>query len=251
MLAGCGSTATTPPAAPVGLTAIALDGKVGLSWKAVDRGVGYAVYRGTSAGSISQKVSSAGLTGTSFTDTSAANGQAYHYAVRATNSAGESASGAQTATSTPRARSCATGNAVVVENCFPGTTDWKTMGGAGTFNNGVEGYATASSVNAGGSVEMRTATDFGAAYRIEIYRTGWYGGNQGRLVSVIPALEGVRPPACLSEPSTTGLFDCGHWGRSATLTTGSDWPSGTYLLKLVRRTRGPGRDPARRSRRRQ
>ena len=236
VIAGC--TPTTPPSAPAGVTAIALDGKVGLAWKAATSATSYTVYRGTSPSSITQKVSPANLSATTFTDTTAQNGTAYYYAVRAANSAGSSGSSPQLAKSTPRARSCSTGNRIVVENCFPGTTDWSVTDGAGTFNNGIEGYASASSVNAGDSVAIRTATDSGVPYHIEIYRTGYYGGSQGRLVSVIPGLNGSRPPGCVREPGTTGLVDCGQWGSVATVTTTSDWTSGTYFLKLVREDNG-------------
>jgi hypothetical protein len=236
VIAGC--TPTTPPSAPAGVTAIALDGKVGLAWKAAASATSYTVFRGTSPSSITQKVSPANLSATTFTDTTAQNGTAYYYAVRATNSAGSSGSSPQLAKSTPRARSCSTGNRIVVENCFPGTTDWSVTDGAGTFNNGIEGYASASSVNAGDSVAIRTATDSGVPYHIEIYRTGYYGGSQGRLVSVIPGLDGTRPPGCERDPGTTGLVDCGQWASVATVTTTSDWTSGTYFLKLVREDNG-------------
>ena len=44
------------------------------------------------------------------------------------------------------------GNAIVKENCFPGTTAWKlTERAARRRHGGIEGFATATSVNAGGS----------------------------------------------------------------------------------------------------
>jgi hypothetical protein len=237
VLPGCTPTPTDPPAAPDGVTAIALDGKVGLAWKPASGASSYVVLRGTSPSAINDRVGPDGLSATRFLDTTARNGSDYFYAVRATNSAGTSGS-AQVAGGTPRARSCSTGNSIVVENCFPGTAGWRVSNAAGNFNSGIEGYASASSVNAGDSVEIRTATDHGVPYHIEIYRTGYYGGAQGRLVSVIPGLQGVRPPGCVREPGTTGLVDCGQWGRSATVTTTGDWASGTYFIKLVREDNG-------------
>ena len=224
--------AAAPPAAP-GLSGIALDGKVALAWKPSAGATSYAVYRGTSAGSITDELTPAGFSATSFTDTTAVNGTTYYYEVRASSAGGTSSAG-QRAVVTPRARSCSTGNAIVVENCFPGTTAWKTTDGTRAMSHGIEGYLTATSVNAGQSVDLRVMTDWDAPYHVEIYRTGSYGGTQGRLISVIPGLVGQWAPDCDENPTTTGLVDCASWPASATITTTSDWTSGVYLLKLVR-----------------
>src|SRR5687768_14479501 len=71
--------AQSAPTAPTGLMAIALDGQVGLAWKPVAGATSYQVYRGTSAASITQQVSPAGLAATTFTDATAANGTTYFY----------------------------------------------------------------------------------------------------------------------------------------------------------------------------
>ena len=74
---------TTPPSAPSGLSAIAGDRQVALSWNAAsdDTAVtGYRVYRGTTlVGSPA---------GTSFTDTGLSNGVTYTYTVKAADAAG-------------------------------------------------------------------------------------------------------------------------------------------------------------------
>ena len=76
------------PRAPGGLTVAAGDGKVALSWNAVDGATGYNVYRSTGEGYV---LIATGLTAAAFTDDSAVNGTAYRYVVTATNAAGESA----------------------------------------------------------------------------------------------------------------------------------------------------------------
>ena len=58
---------------------------------------------------------------TTFTDTTVTNGTTYFYEVRASADGAQSGA-AQRATATPRGASCSTGNRIVVENCFPGTT---------------------------------------------------------------------------------------------------------------------------------
>ena len=49
MLLG-GARAAIQPAAPTGLTGLALDGRVELAWQPVSGATGYTVYRGTSPG---------------------------------------------------------------------------------------------------------------------------------------------------------------------------------------------------------
>src|SRR4029453_1782161 len=82
------------PSAPTGVTAIALDGKVGLAWQAVTGATSYQGLRGTSPASNP--------------------GQA-----------------------TPRLRSCTKGNTIAIENCFPGTANWKSGGSAGVGQGGI------------------------------------------------------------------------------------------------------------------
>jgi N,N-dimethylformamidase beta subunit-like, C-terminal/Domain of unknown function (DUF4082)/Bacterial Ig-like domain len=222
------------PSAPTGVTAIALDGKVGLAWQAVTGATSYQVLRGTSAGSVTTSVGTS--SSPSFTDTTATNGTAYYYAVRAVG-AGTSPS-SNPVQATPRLRSCTTGNTIAIENCFPGTANWKSGGSAGVGQGGIEGFATATSVNAGQSVDLKVNTQDGQPYQLEIYRSGYYGGTQGRLISTLPSLTGELQPACSRNDDTTGLIDCSNWDTSYRLTTTADWPSGVYLIKMVRTDNG-------------
>src|SRR5689334_7861779 len=95
VMAAVGATAPQAadvPATPAGTTALALDGKVSLAWKAAADADGYAVYRGTSPAAVTTKISPAQLTATTFEDTTAVNGVTYFYAVRAEAQEGESPS---------------------------------------------------------------------------------------------------------------------------------------------------------------
>ena len=155
------------PDSPTGLTAIALSGQVGLAWKPSSGATSYQLYRGTTAASITTLVTPAGYTGTTFTDTGRTNNTTYYYAVKATSSSGQSLAD-QIAQAKPVAASCSTGNAIRVENCFPGTTSWKsTPGATGQDGGGIEGYRSAPSVNAGRQrrPEVSTANRRGLPHR--------------------------------------------------------------------------------------
>ena len=52
---------------------------------------------------------------------------------------------------------------------------------------GIEGYATAASINKGESVGLKVNSADGSTFRVEVYRTGYYGGAGARLFSVITA----------------------------------------------------------------
>ncbi|GAA4856242.1 hypothetical protein GCM10023310_39250 [Paenibacillus vulneris] len=77
------------PAAPTGLTAVAGNKQIVLSWNAVNGAVSYSVKRSqSSSGSYSTIADS--LAGTSYTDSNVENGTTYYYIVTASNAAGES-----------------------------------------------------------------------------------------------------------------------------------------------------------------
>ena len=91
------------PAAPASLTATAGNGSVTLTWPASSYATSYTVYRSTTNGSGYAALSAGtGISGTTFTDTTATNGVTYYYVVRAANSAGSSGNSPQ-ASATPNA----------------------------------------------------------------------------------------------------------------------------------------------------
>ena len=87
------------PAAPTGLVTTAGDSQVGLSWNAVIGATSYNVKRATVSGGPHTTIRT--QAGTSFTDTSVANGTAYFYVVSASNDNGEGANSAE-ASATPQ-----------------------------------------------------------------------------------------------------------------------------------------------------
>ena len=124
-------------------------------------------------------------------------------------------------------------NQIVAENCRPGNPreEWDVTA-AGDPE--IQGFATDISVNLGETVEFKVKTH-SPRYRIDIYRTGWYGGDGARLI------ETIQPSATLPQVQPdcrvhTGMrfVDCGNWRVSASWQVPSDAVSGVYVARLVR-----------------
>jgi hypothetical protein len=131
----------------------------------------------------------------------------------------------------------APGNAIEAENCLPGspTSTWYL---ADTGSPNIQGFTTDISVNVSQTVFFKIRTN-ATAYRIEIYRLGYYQGNGTRLVAtVLPSatLPQIQP-SCLTDTSV-GLTDCGNWALSASWTVPSTATSGVYFARLVRQDTG-------------
>jgi len=126
-----------------------------------------------------------------------------------------------------------TSNPIVCENALPGTpqSQWD-ISGAG--DSSIQGFSTDISVNHGNSISFKVNTP-ATAYRLDIYRMGYYQGNGARLISsILPSVALPQSqPACLTD-STTGLIDCGNWAVSASWAVPSTAVSGIYFAKLVR-----------------
>jgi WD40 repeat protein len=128
-------------------------------------------------------------------------------------------------------------NAIVAENCLPGNpaSEWD-ISGAGDPS--IQGFATNISVNEGDTVDFKIDTD-ATAYRLDIYRMGYYGGMGARKVATIQPSVSLpqTQPACLNDTST-GLIDCGNWAVSASWTVPTTAISGIYFAHVVRTDTG-------------
>jgi hypothetical protein len=124
-------------------------------------------------------------------------------------------------------------NEIVAENCRPGnpSTEWD-INGSGDPS--IQGFATDISVNHGETVAFKVQTD-ATAYRIDIYRMGYYGGAGARRVTTVApsaALPQPQPPCLRNE--ATRLHDCGNWATSAAWQVPRAAVSGIYFARLVR-----------------
>jgi hypothetical protein len=124
-------------------------------------------------------------------------------------------------------------NEIQRENARPGTLDWRLTNPA--MDGAIEGYASRTSVNRGEPISLFVHTR-DPSYRIEIYRTGWYGGTGARLVMGPIIRQGIEQPMPPMDPRT-GLVECA-WRDPYIVTTADssapeDWVSGIYLAKLT------------------
>jgi Domain of unknown function (DUF4082)/Bacterial Ig-like domain/Bacterial Ig domain len=122
-------------------------------------------------------------------------------------------------------------NPIVCENSKPGNppSEWTDVG-----DPAIAGFATDISVDQGQTVHFKISTR-SSAYRIDIFRVGYYGGAGARKVATVrPSVSLPQSqPACLSEPAT-GLVDCGNWAESASWAVPADATSGVYRAVLNR-----------------
>jgi hypothetical protein len=134
---------------------------------------------------------------------------------------------------TTGAGSSCSANAIATENCLTGNlpTEWDIVGAGDTS---IQGYATDISVNRGGTIQFKIDTT-ATAYRLDIYRMGYYGGRGARKVATVnpSATLPQTQPDCVNQ-TTTGLIDCGTWAVSASWAVPSTAVSGIYFAKVIR-----------------
>jgi hypothetical protein len=124
-------------------------------------------------------------------------------------------------------------NPIQAENALPGTAAWRPGPSPG---HAIEGYASESSVAPGDTLHLHVSTAPAAAYRVEIYRLGWYGGTGGRLEACLPGCSSDEQgqPRPLGQPAADGYLDAG-WPVTDSISVPRAWVSGYYLaiLRLV------------------
>lgn len=123
---------------------------------------------------------------------------------------------------------------VACENTQPGSpaSEWRVTGAGDST---IQGYATSMSVNVGQTVTFKVKTT-ASAYRIDIYRLGYYQGLGARKVAanILPSVPLPQNQPNCATFSATGLIDCGNWGVSASWPVPASAVSGVYLARLVR-----------------
>jgi hypothetical protein len=124
-------------------------------------------------------------------------------------------------------------NPIVAENQLAGTP-LNTWDIGAPINDTIDGYTTSISTNIGQTVDFKINTP-STNYVIDIYRTGYYGGDGARLV----ASENIVLPSAQDQPNpvidpNTQLADYGTWNVSASWNIPTTAVSGLYFADLIR-----------------
>lgn len=132
---------------------------------------------------------------------------------------------------------------IAEENQRPGATDWqltrvRLARAQGVRAADIEGYCSRQSVLAGETLDLFVSTTPAARFKVEIFRTGYYGGHGARLMATLGPFEGQAQP--VPAPGPKRLIEC-KWTPCATLTIPRDWPSGVYLGRLTTLPDAPDR----------
>ncbi|SBT53697.1 N,N-dimethylformamidase beta subunit family domain-containing protein [Micromonospora narathiwatensis] len=90
----------------------------------------------------------------------------------------------------------------------------------------IQGYASATSVAPGESIDFHVAVNPAGKFQITIHRLGWYDGAGARTMLTSPVLVGAPQPVPPADPET-GTIAC-RWPVSWTLRVPDDWTSGLY-----------------------
>lgn len=121
------------------------------------------------------------------------------------------------------------------ENAKPGADDWQLTrirldSLEGFRSPSIEGYTSKQSVAAGESIDIHVSTNPPMPFRLEVFRTGYYGGKGARLMSTLGPFAGKVQPT--PTPGIKDIHEC-KWEKSTSLTIPNDWPSGVYLGRLT------------------
>lgn len=126
-------------------------------------------------------------------------------------------------------------NLIERENQHPGALDWQLTRVRLDKNDGfrsplIEGFCSRQSVKAGEVLDIFVSTRPVARFKIEIFRTGWYGGRGARLMKHLGEFQGHEQP--VPPVGEHRLREC-TWEKTVSLTIPEDWVSGVYLGRLT------------------
>ncbi|MGB8854185.1 MAG: N,N-dimethylformamidase beta subunit family domain-containing protein [Pirellulales bacterium] len=135
-------------------------------------------------------------------------------------------------------RATAAESPIVAENARPGTRDWLLTNvkvDDGRRSAAIEGYCSHTSIRAGETLSIFVSTRPVSRFTLQIYRTGFYGGDGARLMADLGEFAGAEEP---DPPLGEKRLRRCEWKASTELKIPADWPSGVYVGKLTSREGG-------------
>ena len=125
-------------------------------------------------------------------------------------------------------------NVIQQENAREGSNDWQLtrmrLDGSGYRSPVIEGYCSRQSVKAGEVLDVFVSTRPAAKFKIEIFRTGFYGGRGARKLDELGPFDGKEQPT--PGIGEKRLREC-QWEKCTSITIPADWVSGVYLGRLT------------------
>lgn len=125
-------------------------------------------------------------------------------------------------------------NVIQQENACEGSNDWQLtrmrLDGSGYRSPVIEGYCSRQSVKAGEALDVFVSTRPAAKFKIEIFRTGFYGGRGARKLDELGPFDGKEQPT--PGIGEKRLREC-QWEKCTSITIPADWVSGVYLGRLT------------------
>jgi hypothetical protein len=223
------ASGTQPPAAPASLSAAPGNGKVTLIWAASPGASTYNVERSTT--SMGETPLITGVTGTTYSDTTAVNGTTYYYEVQAVNANGPSGNSPE-ASATPNATITALVNFTDNNGDSVGSFPIGTDGSGNYWNNAeVSDYPSDTINGSSGSLALVDTLNGNDGWTLQVVDLPG-GNNYGYNCNANGSWEaytGPYPSALSSFPQTaleSGMSAVGGSGGSVTL-SGLD-PTSTY-----------------------
>jgi len=121
------------------------------------------------------------------------------------------------------------------ENAREGSLDWQLTRvrldvARGIRASAIEGYCSRQSVKAGESIEFFVSAKPESRFKLEIFRTGYYGGRGARLMTTLGPFDAKTQP--VPPVGDKRLREC-RWDPCASLKIPADWVSGVYLGRLT------------------
>ncbi|MBB5030669.1 N,N-dimethylformamidase beta subunit family domain-containing protein [Prosthecobacter vanneervenii] len=124
---------------------------------------------------------------------------------------------------------------ITAENSKPGSTDWQLTRMRLDKNEGIrtsfiEGYCSRQSVKAGETLDIFVSTKPASRFKLEVFRSGYYGRRGARLMGEYGPFEGKEQ--IVPEIGGRRLREC-RWDKTTSITIPQDWLSGVYLGRLT------------------